>query len=262
MTYTLITGASKGIGKHIAFECARLGMNLILVARSMPLLEELKQEITKNVKVDIQLLSADLAKDGAAAEVYDWCARHQLNVDKLINNAGIATWGKFDNLSLSDKKHLLQLNVHSLFEMTHYFLPDLLKQTEAYILNVGSTASYVPTPYMATYGGSKAFVYSFSRALRSELKKTSVTVSCLCPGPTKTEIAKAGGMKEVEGWKTLFEMSAESVARTAVLGMLNKKAAIVPGLSNKFTVLLARIFPMGVIVDNTAAIFKNQGKLS
>ncbi len=260
MTYTLITGASKGIGKSMAIECAKLGMNLILVARSMPLLEGLKQEITKDINIDVQLYAADLAKEGASAEVYEWCSRQKLSVDKLINNAGVNRFGSFDNLPLSEKKQVIQLNVNAVIEMTHYFLPDLLKQREAHILIVGSTSSFIPNPYMALYGSSKAFIYSFSRALRSELKRTNVSVSCLCPGPTKTDITSAAGMKEVDGWKANFEMSSESVARSGILGMLNKKAKIVPGFSNKLTVLLSYITPTGFLTDNAGALMKSMGK--
>ena len=178
----------------------------------------------------------------------------------MINNAGVNRFGKFDNLPLSEKKQLVQINVNAVIEITHFFLPDLLKQREAHILIVGSTSSFVPNPYMALYGGSKAFIYSFSRALRSELKKTSVSVSCLCPGPTKTEITAAAGMKDVEGWLTNFEMTSESVARTGILGMLNKKAYVIPGLSNKLTVLLSYIIPTGFLTDNAGKLMKNMGK--
>jgi short-subunit dehydrogenase len=260
MTYTLITGASKGIGKHIAIECAEMGMNLILVARSMHLLEELKKEITNKVNVDIRLLSADLFKEGSAAEIYDWCSREKLQLDKLVNNAGISAWGNFENLSLTKKKQLMHINVTVVVEMIHLFLPDLLKQPQAYILNVGSIASYMPIPYMAIYGGSKSFVYSYSLALRNELKKTNVSVTCLNPGPTKTELVITAGMKDVEGWKTMFEMNPQSVARAGVLAMLNKKASIVPGWSNKLTVFLSRMLPSSIMLDNTAAIFKDMGK--
>ncbi|PWS31416.1 SDR family NAD(P)-dependent oxidoreductase [Pedobacter paludis] len=254
--YALVTGASKGIGKSIAIALAKRGFNLLIVARSENELGLLRTEITTRYGVTVEMLSIDLGKTGAPKEVADWISTNEYQLNALINNAGYGLWGNFSDLKLSEQMDMCRLNMDVVTEFCHLFLPALLKQKQAYILNVSSTAAYQAVPTLAIYSATKAYVLSFTRALRFELKDTSVSVSCLCPGPVDTGFAERAGLDAFSKMAQKFNMQPDEVAEIAVKGMLKKKSEIVPGFTNLISVIGVRLLPKALIEKMAAGIYK------
>jgi short-subunit dehydrogenase len=234
-SYALITGASKGIGRAMAIQLAGAGYNLLLVARSKTELKELAEHIINKHHVEALYLAIDLSEDKAAKAMADWCTNLDIQLSVLINNAGFGLWGNFDELGLPEQMSMLKLNINAVIEITHRLLPLLKKQQQAYVLNVSSTAAYQALPTLALYAASKAFILSFSRAIRYELKDTSVSVSVLSPGPTDTGFAHRAGMDALADLAEKFNMQPKDVARIGLKGMFAQKAEIIPGLLNKLS---------------------------
>src|SRR3984893_3279269 len=178
MPFALITGASKGIGKSIAEALAARGYDLLLVARSSDLLENVSAEIHSATNRNCQWLAVGLALDQAAETVYDWCYKNQFEVSVLVNNAGYGLSGSFEKYSPQEHADMLVVNMITLTKLTRLFLPPMLKQPAGYILNIGSSASYQAVPLLSAYAASKAYVLSFSRGLYQELKRSGVSVTC------------------------------------------------------------------------------------
>jgi short-subunit dehydrogenase len=254
--YALITGASKGIGKSIAWLLAQKGYNLLLVARSEDDLKTLSVAIKSAHHVDVHYHLADLSNTGAAAQIVAWYTSLALPLSVLVNNAGYGQWGNFDELPLPDQMEMMRVNVDVVVELSHYFIPFLKLQQQAYILNVSSTAAYQAVPTLAIYAASKAFILSFSRALRYELKNTSVSVSCLCPGPTDTGFAHRAGMDALADLAAKFNMTSDDVAAAGLAGMFANKAEIVPGFLNKLSATAARHSPKRFIERVTAGLYQ------
>jgi len=254
MNYTLITGASKGIGKAFACECAERGMNLILVARSQPLLEGLQKELSqKNIKVQIH--TADLLDHAVHKKIFDWIKQNGWNVNMLINNAGMGYFGQFDEKPLDRHLEVMHLNMDSMVRMAHEFLNASDPKQNRYLLNTASTGAFQPTPYMAVYCATKAFVVSFSEAIRFELRKQNVHVSALCPGGTESEFFKPAEMEKVIEKNMQFMMKADVVAKTGLDGLLKNKAVVVPGFINKAGKVAAQLFPNSLVVPGAAKFF-------
>jgi short-subunit dehydrogenase len=253
MAYALITGASKGIGKAIAFQLAAKGNDLILVARSEQLLQAVAEEIKKAHKVSVDFFAIDLAEQGAAQKLYNWCSEKGYSISVLVNNAGYGLSGKFDTYSLSDHLQMMQVNINAVVELTHLFLPQLKQQASAYILNIASSAAYQAVPYLSVYAASKAFVLQFSRGLNYELKNTSVSVTCISPGSTDTDFATRANVGE-KGMKAAkkVNMTPEDVAKIAVDAMYAKKREVITGLLNKLGAFFVWLLPKR-LVENTAA---------
>src|SRR5579872_5627834 len=192
----LITGASEGIGADIARLCAADGYDVILVARRASLLAELAADLSHSQGIAARALPVDLA-DPAAPEVIFEQTRAD-NVELLINNAGFGIRGPFVETDWDAESRLLQVNVIALMRLTKLYLPGMVRRRSGRILNVASTAAFVPGPFMALYYASKACVFSFSLALASELRGSGVTVTALCPGPTRTGFFKAAGIAGVK----------------------------------------------------------------
>lgn len=255
--YALVTGAGKGIGRSMAILLAQKGYNLLLVSRSESDLAALSSRIKSDYNVNANYLSVDLAKAGAALQVSDWVKSLNIPVSVLINNAGHGVWGNFDELDLTAQTGMMQVNMNTLAELSYHFIPLLKLQQQAFILNVSSTAAYQAVPTLAVYAATKAFVLSFSRALRYELKDTNISVSCLCPGPTDTGFAHSAGMDALAELAAKFNMTADEVAATGIKGMLNKKAEIVPGFLNKLSAVAATHGPKSLIERVTAGLYKH-----
>ena len=242
MNYAVITGASSGIGLELCHLLAEAGNNLILVARKERELYELKATLLEKYDIQIEVIIKDLADPNAPKEIYAHIISMGINVDTLINNAGVGSFGPFNEISLEKDINLIDVNVRALTELTKLFLPHLLESKKGRILNVASTAGFMPGPYMATYYASKAYVISFSEALASELKGTSVTVSVLCPGPTRTGFQAKAEMKKSD-FVSLGVMEAKDVALCGYKGMLKGKTIIIPGFLNKLLVYSSKLMP-------------------
>lgn len=244
MKNALITGASSGLGLEIAKLFARDGHSLILVARRRDRLEEVAAEFKKQYPaIQVHVVDADLSLPGAGAGLYQKVKALGLNVDFLVNNAGIGLNGAFRELSAEKELQMFDLNARTLLELTHLFLPQMLERKGGRILNVGSTAGFQPGPYMATYYASKAFVNSLSEALHEELKGTGVTCTVLAPGATATEFAKTAGMEKSALFSSSPVASSADVALYGYRAMKAGKAIAVPGFRNRFLVQSLRVSP-------------------
>lgn len=255
MKQAIVTGASKGLGKALAHRLAAKGYDLLLVARSENVLAELADQLSENYNVQAYSLALDLSDARSSKAVYDWCMNEQFNPSVLINNAGYACWGFFDAMSIDQQQQMLQVNTGSLVSLTHSLLPILRKQPAAYILNIASTAAYQAVPTMALYAASKAFVKSFSRGLRYELRKTNVSVTCLSPGPMATNFIQQAGMEAMQETAKKFEMSADEVAETGLKALFNKKSESIPGLVNYLTVKFSNILPDSLLEKIAANLY-------
>src|SRR6186713_2645075 len=172
--YALITGASKGIGRSIVEELARRGYNVLLVARSGDVLRQAAAEIRARYTVKADWLAIDLSAAEAPQMVYEWCREKGYALKVLVNNAGYGLSGPFEKYSLSDHLNMMQLNMSALVSLTRLFLPDLRKSSQAYILNIASSAAYQAVPKLSLYAATKVFVLAFSRGLHQELKGSPV----------------------------------------------------------------------------------------
>lgn len=237
--YTLITGASTGIGRELARVFAAHGHDLILVARDATKLERLAQELTTKATV----IPLDLAPPQAACQLYAEVRRQGLDVEILVNNAGYGLFGKFQDLSMEDQTAMIQLNVVTLTHLTGLLLPEMRRRQSGRILNVASTAAFQPGPLMAVYYATKAYVLSFSEAIANELEGTGITVTALCPGPTESEFQERSGMKESKLVKGKKIMSAAEVAQTGYKGLMAGKTVVIPGVQNWLLAQSVRLAP-------------------
>ncbi|MES2796813.1 MAG: SDR family oxidoreductase [Bacteroidota bacterium] len=255
--YAVITGASKGIGKAIAIELAKRHYNLVLVARSADLLNQVKKEIQTNHPVAIETLGLDLSSHDAASKLLAFCESKHLKVSVLVNNAGYGLSGKIDKYSLDDNSNMVQLNVLTLTQITQVFLPILEKNSPSYLLNVASTAAYQAIPNLAIYSATKAFVLSFSRALHHELKPRNISVTCVSPGGTNTDFSHRAEISEKAlkaGEKV--NMSPEDVAKIGVDALFTKKAEVVTGILNKIGAFGAWLMPKFISEKIAGSIYE------
>lgn len=259
MSYALITGASKGIGKAIAEELAKRKFNLILVARSEELLHEVANQLKLAYSIEVVYVVKDLSRTTAPDELAQWILEKKLPVSVLINNAGYGLWGRFDELALNDQLDMLHINVECMVKLTHLLLPNLKKQKVSYILNVASTAAYQAVPTLSVYAACKAFVLAFSRGLKYELKDSNVSVTCLSPGPTSTNFMNHAGMHTEKMIKQAekFNMEPQEVAKFAVDKMFRKKNEVIPGFINRISVKMTYFVPKVLTEKIAAGLYKN-----
>jgi uncharacterized protein len=244
----LITGASGGIGEQFARQLAARGVNLILVARTASKLEALAKDLSDTYSVQTTVIAQDLTRPEAARQIGARVRELGLNVDLLINNAGFASYGEFAALPLAHELEMIQVNITALTELTHRLLPGMLERRRGRVLNVASTAAFMPGPLMAVYYASKAYVLSFSEALGEELRGSGVHVTALCPGPVATGFQDRAQMQEsklVSGANAL--MSAEEVAREGLAAMFAGQAVRVVGRVNKIQTLMPRFLPRSAV---------------
>lgn len=244
--YTLITGASSGIGKAMAHYCGSISMNLILVSLPGEKLDEVAQTIAQKYKVKTRFFETDLSHLESAKEVFNWTQEENLNVNILVNNAGVAGASVFES---SDFKYIddrILLNVRALVMLTRLFIPVLRKQPESFILNVASMAAYFPIPYKSLYSASKAFVLYFSKSVRCELKGSNISLSVLCPNGVRTNATTNGRIDSHGFIGKITEISAELVAKKGIDGMLKRKEVIIPGEINYILLTLQKIIPSSI----------------
>jgi short-subunit dehydrogenase len=206
--WAIVTGASSGIGRELARIHASKGGSVILVARRGDELMKLSEELRSNYVTDTRIVVMDLTKQGASRELYDRIVELDLEIDYLMNNAGVGGYGKFYNRSIEKEHEMIMLNVMALMELTHYLLPGMIQRKKGKILNTSSTAGFVPGPYMANYYATKAYVNSFSLALSQEVRQYGISVTSLCPGPVNTEFEETAGM----GGSGLFKFASTAKA--------------------------------------------------
>ncbi|WP_299699674.1 SDR family oxidoreductase [uncultured Pontibacter sp.] len=254
--YTLITGASAGIGKAMADECAKRGQNLVLVALQQSELAETASFLQQQYGVDVKALELNLTAPHAIQYLYDWCHAQKLTINVLINNAGIGNYSYFQEADLAEYQSMIKLNVGAVVALTHLFVTKLRENEESYILNVGSFASLMPLPYKSVYAATKSFVLTFSRSLQMELKPYNIHVSCLCPGPTSTNSMQKRNQHVKKG-NGILTKTPEEVASSAIAGLFNKQGLIIPGWKNRFLIRLGRILPFSIKSYILKRIFKD-----
>ncbi|MEQ8674793.1 MAG: SDR family oxidoreductase [Aggregatilineales bacterium] len=242
----LITGASGGIGEEFAKVFAREKYNLVLVARSEDKLIKLANELQSKYGVAVQVIAKDLAKPTAPQELFDDLKNTQ--IDALINNAGYATYGEFVTIDLQTELNEMQLNMVTLTHLTKLVLPAMIENGFGQILNVASTAAFQPGPLMAVYYATKAYVLSFSEAIAKELEGTGVTVSALCPGPTKSGFQQRADMTDSRLVQNGL-MTAQAVAERGYKGLVKGERVVIPGFSNKIGALAIRFSPRNMVTN-------------
>lgn len=260
MTYALITGASKGIGLALAHALASRKYNLLLVARSSEELKTTADSIMSRWQVRVSYLALDLSREEAPKQLYEWCVAGNYPVSVLVNNAGYAVWGHFISRPLEEHQQMIQVNAETPVALCHYLLPVLKQQSRSYILNVSSTAAYQAVATLSLYAATKSFLLLFSRALRQELKGTNVSVTCLCPGPVKTNFINRAGMQTIQETADKYAMSADAVAEIALKSMFRGKAEVIPGALNAITAFMTRIVPKSIVEKIAANLYISSKK--
>ena len=242
--YTLITGASTGIGYELAKLFAKDKHNLILVSRNKIKLESVKNELEK-YNIDIKILALDLLKSEDIKNIFNYVEINKLNIDILVNNAGIGTFGDFNDIEWKKDEELIDINIKALTQLTKYFLPKILECKNGGILNVASTAAFCSGPRMAAYYASKAYVLNLTEAIYEEYKDNGIKISCLCPGPVKTSFQGKAGIKKSEAAKK-YLMDAEEVAKVCYKDFNKGKLIIIPGMKNKLLVIGNKLLPRNI----------------
>lgn len=249
---TLITGASSGLGVEFARRFAARGSNLVLVARRAERLEQLAAELRATTNVHIEVLPADLGVSGAAIALHNELERREIRITSLINNAGFASHGAFDQTDPERMAGEMQLNVGAVVELSRTFMPQLLQGRGALVM-VASTAAYQPTPGMAVYGATKAFVLSFTEALWAEARGTGLRVLAVSPGSTKTEFFDVVGTDEASvGKQQTPSQVIEATFRE--LDKANGRPSMVSGRINHFTALSTRLLSRRALARTSARV--------
>jgi uncharacterized protein len=246
-TWALVTGASQGLGRALAEECARLGLNLLLAALPGEGLALVAQQLAERYHVRATALEVNLAAATGPETLVHWVREQGVPLGVLINNAGCGYNSRFEESTLRQNEACILLNALGTVKITRLLLPQLLASPRAFILNVASLAAFFPMPFMPVYAPSKAFVANFSLALRAEMAGRGVSVSVLCPNGIRTN-ADCRAQIAAAGWAgRLTCQDAEEVATVALRGMLRGKALIVPGSVNQMIVSVSKIVPRAVI---------------
>ncbi len=248
--HALITGASAGLGAEFARQLAPRAASLILLARRHERLEELRAELVgQHPQLQVHVHALDLAKHKSIAELCDWLEQESLTPDFLINNAGSGDRGPFATSDFKRLNQMMQVNVVSLTLLTRKLLPAMMRAKRGAVLNVSSSASFLPIPDMGVYAATKAFVTSFTEALRAEVRSHGITVSALCPGPVHTEFDKVAARTEdrKKAAPEFTYVAPEEVVRDALDGIERARAIVIPGLAMKIGMSLARAMPLAVL---------------
>lgn len=259
MNYALITGASSGLGWEFSLQLAAKKRNLVLVARSAKVLHDLAEHLAQLHQITVKVIVKDLSQPGAVAEIIQELAQDQIQIDILINNAGLGDLQLFANQDPLKISQMLMVNIQALTELSRACLPPMIQSNRGYILNVASTAAYQPGPNMAVYFASKAYVESLTLALRAETSSSKVHISCLCPGPTSTNFGKVAGAKVVDHLSKT-SLSPKEVVAQGLEGLIQNRALIIPGKLNQIGVFLARHLPRPLVLKVTAWLFSSKVK--
>ena len=255
----LITGASVGIGYELSKVFAKNGYNLVLVSRNLEKMKIVSNEIIKLHDIQIKLIIIDLCRQSAPQELYDEITRENIKIDVLVNNAGIGVYGKYTESSIEKQMDLLQLNIVTPTMLCRLFGSDMAKRGSGRILNVSSTAAFQAGPLLSTYYASKGYLVLFTEALKNELRENGVTVTVLCPGPTKTEFFKRNDMIGTKLDRSPYIMSAAEVAEIGFSGLLKGKNIVIPGVVNNLLAFSVKLSPRRL--PTKIAYFLNKKKV-
>jgi len=266
MKTTLITGASGGIGEAVANRLAERKQNLLLVARSEEKLQEQCSRLSRIYGIDAQFIAADLSKPETAPEIFKAVEAKGMEIQLLINNAGIGSGGEFSTLSLTSELSLIQLNISALVSLTHLFLPQMQANKSGTIVNISSMASFMPVPYMATYAASKAFVRSFTESITQECKPYGIHVLLFAPGLTRTKFNASAGIENERGvglgadYDTASSQTPEQVADELIKALDNHRNFAVSGKKNRLAAKLLALLPNSLITKTIARTYRKKIK--
>jgi len=247
----LITGASSGIGAALAEIFAQEGYRLILTARNQARLAVVQTHLRNVYGVTVDVFARDLAEDGAAKKIFDWLGEAGISIDILVNNAGLGSFGPFYTEDVSREREMMMVNIVALTQLTRCILPGMIARHGGKILNVASVASFVPGPSMSVYFASKAYVLSFSNAIAEELRNTGVTVTALCPGPTKTAFFDQEG-----GVQSKNSRDPHVVARYGYAALMKGERIAIQDGKYKFLFFLKRFVPRWLVVRIVARMMQ------
>lgn len=254
--HALVTGASSGIGEEFARQLVKRGYDVVIVARRQDRLDKIANEL-REAGAGAEVIVADLSRPEGVAAVAGRLEKG--DVSMLVNNAGFGTRGEFTQLPIERELQEIDLNVRALTQLSHVGLAQMKRRGAGSIINVASTGAYQPVPYMSTYAATKAYVLSFSEGLHEEAKVYGVTVTCLCPGGTRTEFQEVAGVNE-DGLPRFAWMSAEAVVKNALKAAKAGSAIATPGLVNKLTANLPRVTPRFAVRKISGAMFKRAAR--
>lgn len=246
----LITGASAGIGAEFARQLARRAARLVLIARREERLNVLRDELTnRDPNLSAVIRATDLSRGTDVDALIDWLDQQQIAVDLLINNAGLGDYGAFATSDSHRVHEIVAVNVAALTQLTRAFLPKMVEQRRGAILNVSSSAGFLPIPGMALYGATKSYVTSFSEALRLELRDSGVHVTALCPGPVYTEFNTVARRPGTKGWSApaFTHVNIARVVSAALGAVERNRPLVIPGLVMKLGMTIVRLTPMPLL---------------
>jgi len=252
--YALITGASSGIGYELAKLFAANGWNLIIVSRNNDDLYAVKQQLISAYGVQVSPIAKDLFYPEQAKELTSDIAKMGIEVEALVNDAGQGLYGLFTDTELDRELDIIRLNIESMVVLTKFFLKQMVERGHGKILNLSSVASKVPGPWQSVYHGTKAFVQSFSEAIRSEVYDKGVTVTALLPGPTDTDFFHKAGMENAKNIKEGKLADAADVAKDGFDALMEGKDKVISGFKNKMQVAMANMMPDAAVANQ----IKNQ----
>ena len=249
--YTLITGGTSGIGYELAKLFAKDGHNLVIVARSQQELDEVVKSLRSTYKIEVIPLAKDLFNRKAAYEVYDFVKSKGIEIDILVNDAGQGQYGEFINTELEREVEIIELNIISVVTLTKLFLIDMVGRKSGKILNVASIASKVPGPFQAVYHGTKAFVHSFTEAIRAEVKESGVVITSLLPGATATDFFRKADMLQSKVVQDPDKLSDPAdVAMDGYNALMNGDDMVISGFKNKVQVAMSNVTPDEMVAKN------------
>ncbi len=255
--HVLITGASTGLGHALALEFASKGRNLLLVALPGTKLAEFSRHLSSKFKVHVDYLEIDLTRPNSPGAVADW-ALSKYPVDTLVNNAGMGGSHIFEKARPAYIDQIIQLNIRALVLLSRYFIPALRKHDKSSILNISSISGMSPVPYKTVYPASKAFVYSFSRGLRAELRNTPVRVAVVSPGPIITNPDAIQRIKKQGFLGKINSLTAKKTAKIALKGLDRGKPVIYPGIMCKLNFLLIKLLPIALRLPILTAVIRRE----
>lgn len=260
--FALITGASSGIGKAFAYYCGSKKMDLLLISLPNEGLENIAKDISATHGVIVHFFETDLASDNGPLSVFNWVSSNKYPVNILINNAGVAGTAVFEKASPEYSHTRIMVNIRALVLLTSYFIPELQKHEKSHILNVGSLSAFFSIPYKSVYSASKAFVVSFSRSLRYELKHSSIKVSVVCPNGVRTNAETHARINAHGFMGRITAIPVEKLAEKSIENMLKGKFLYIPLGINRVLLFIQKIIPVAMQQRILTREFNKEVKVS
>lgn len=260
--YALVTGASSGIGWHIAKELAARGYGIVAVSNQGEQLAELKSELEESYQIKVQILDLDLSRSEAATEVFAFCQENKLEIEVLVNNAGMVAYGDVVETDVEKVRAISTLHMNTPVLLCRLFGKQMQKNQKGYILNVSSISAVMPYPTIPLYGPTKTFLRKFTRALRYEMKRNKVHVTCLLPGATATALHDPEKVNLSLAIRLGVMKKPANVARAGIQALFNNRPVRIPGLLNKFVVYFFPLIPGSLIYAIYKGVKKRELKRS